>query len=122
MSVRDITSRVSSQLGPTPDSSIRSYLRLNTPQLFERRVRGLYSLQRGPEAFELPSKTHLGPMSRVYIGKATLFRDDCFDWLERQAENTIHAVVTDPPYGLYEYSADQQEKLRRGKGGVWRIP
>ena len=31
-------------------------------------------------------------------------------------------MVTDPPYGLFEYSAEQQEKLRNGKGGVWRIP
>jgi site-specific DNA-methyltransferase (adenine-specific) len=31
-------------------------------------------------------------------------------------------VVTDPPYGLFEYTAEQQEKLRRGRGGVWRIP
>jgi site-specific DNA-methyltransferase (adenine-specific) len=31
-------------------------------------------------------------------------------------------VVTDPPYGLYEYLPEQQNKLRNGKGGVWRIP
>jgi len=30
--------------------------------------------------------------------------------------------VTDPPYGLFEYSPEQQEKLRIGRGGVWRIP
>jgi site-specific DNA-methyltransferase (adenine-specific) len=30
--------------------------------------------------------------------------------------------VTDPPYGLHEYSEEQQEKLRLGRGGVWRIP
>ena len=35
---------------------------------------------------------------------------------------SIHAVVTDPPYGLVEYSADEQQKLRLGQGGVWRIP
>jgi site-specific DNA-methyltransferase (adenine-specific) len=34
----------------------------------------------------------------------------------------VHAVVTDPPYGILEYTAQQQEKLRSGKGGVWRIP
>lgn len=44
------------------------------------------------------------------------------DWLRAQQPNTIHAVVTDPPYGLHEYSEEQQEKLRSGKGGVWRIP
>jgi site-specific DNA-methyltransferase (adenine-specific) len=30
--------------------------------------------------------------------------------------------VTDPPYGLVEYAPEQQEKLRNGKGGIWRIP
>jgi len=30
--------------------------------------------------------------------------------------------VTDPPYGLHEYTDEQQAKLRAGKGGVWRIP
>ena len=35
---------------------------------------------------------------------------------------SIHAIVTDPPYGLYEYSAEQQAKMRDGNGGVWRLP
>jgi site-specific DNA-methyltransferase (adenine-specific) len=34
----------------------------------------------------------------------------------------VHAIVTDPPYGLLEYSDREQAKLRRGRGGVWRIP
>jgi site-specific DNA-methyltransferase (adenine-specific) len=44
------------------------------------------------------------------------------DWLRHQPPNTIHAVVTDPPYGLFEYTPEQQNKLRNRKGGVWRIP
>ena len=56
------------------------------------------------------------------FGRATLLQDDCLLWLERQQPNSIYAVVTDPPYGLVEYSEHEQEKLRRGKGGVWRIP
>ena len=47
---------------------------------------------------------------------------DAFDWLAGAAERTIHAVVTDPPYGLVEYSPGELEKRRNGKGGVWRIP
>jgi DNA modification methylase len=47
---------------------------------------------------------------------------DCFDWLARRSENSIEAIVTDPPYGLVEYSVQQQQKLRDGRGGVWRIP
>ena len=44
------------------------------------------------------------------------------NWLRHQQPNTIHGVVTDPPYGLFEYTEEQQKKLRNGKGGVWRIP
>ena len=51
-----------------------------------------------------------------------LFHVDAFDWLAAVAERTIHAVVTDPPYGLVEYSPGQLEKRRNGRGGVWRIP
>lgn len=48
--------------------------------------------------------------------------DDAIHWLTELPENSIHAIVTDPPYGLVEYSATQLSKMRRGKGGVWRIP
>ena len=58
----------------------------------------------------------------VRYGKTTLVQADCLDWLGRQEPNSIHAVVTDPPYGLVEYSAKEQEKLRSRKGGVWRLP
>ena len=36
--------------------------------------------------------------------------------------NSIHAIVTDPPYGLVEYSEKELSKLKKGKGGIWRIP
>jgi DNA modification methylase len=52
----------------------------------------------------------------------TLYRGDCLTWLATRAHNSIHAVVTDPPYGLIEYTKHEQAKLRRGRGGVWRIP
>lgn len=51
-----------------------------------------------------------------------LFLGDAFRWIQGQADRSIHAIVTDPPYGLKEYSEEEQEKLRRGRGGVWRIP
>jgi hypothetical protein len=56
------------------------------------------------------------------IGRATLVQADCFDWLRVCPPRSIHAVVTDPPYGLLEYSPKEQAKLRNGRGGVWRIP
>jgi site-specific DNA-methyltransferase (adenine-specific) len=52
----------------------------------------------------------------------TLWRGDCFEWLAEREANSVHAIVTDPPYGLKEYTATEKEKLRNGKGGVWRIP
>ena len=56
------------------------------------------------------------------IGHATVVQADCLAWLESREPESIHAVVTDPPYGLVEYSDQEQAKLRSGKGGVWRIP
>jgi site-specific DNA-methyltransferase (adenine-specific) len=47
---------------------------------------------------------------------------DAFDWLEKAEPSSIHAVVTDPPYGLVEYRSDQLHKRQTGNGGVWRIP
>jgi site-specific DNA-methyltransferase (adenine-specific) len=61
-------------------------------------------------------------ISDFSFGRATLHHDDCFAWLARRARRSIHAVVTDPPYGLTEYSPEQQRKLRARSGGVWRIP
>ena len=55
-------------------------------------------------------------------GRSILHLADCFAWLAQQPPCSVHAVVTDPPYGLSEYSPTQQAKLRAGRGGVWRIP
>jgi site-specific DNA-methyltransferase (adenine-specific) len=51
-----------------------------------------------------------------------LVEADCFEWLEQAGPHSIHAVVTDPPYGLKEYTEHEKGKLRGGVGGVWRIP
>jgi len=56
------------------------------------------------------------------MARYSIFNDDCLTWMDRQAANSLHAIVTDPPYGLKEYSSVEKEKLRNGKGGVWRIP
>lgn len=54
--------------------------------------------------------------------QAQLHMANCLDWLGGRAERSIHGVVTDPPYGLVEYTEEEKTKLRAGRGGVWRIP
>jgi site-specific DNA-methyltransferase (adenine-specific) len=56
------------------------------------------------------------------VGRSQLIHTDCLDWLSRMPDNSIHAVVTDPPYGVKEYEFDQIEKRDIGVGGIWRIP
>ena len=51
-----------------------------------------------------------------------IFCEDCFDWMKRRRPCSVHSIVTDPPYGLKEYSPEQKDKLREGRGGVWRNP
>jgi site-specific DNA-methyltransferase (adenine-specific) len=120
-SIATIAEQVSALIGEVPASSIRSYLRLNTPELFIRMDRAQYSLK----GLEQPDEATPAASPREQhftFGNAKLILDDCFSWLDRQPANSIHAVVTDPPYGLIEYSEDEQRKLRGGRGGVWRIP
>ena len=61
-------------------------------------------------------------MSVFRFGQTELHQGDCLEWLKTRPQRSIHAVVTDPPYGLVEYTKKEQEKLRKGRGGVWRIP
>ena len=58
----------------------------------------------------------------LYIGQSAIIHADCFEWLRRLPENTIHAIVTDPPYGVKEYETEQIAKRASGQGGMWRIP
>ena len=122
-SPQEIESRVAEQIGSARSSSIRSYLRLNTPRIFARNGRGRYVLREHvikPGAVSL--QTPADPIKEFTWNRATLLQSDCLDWMHTRAPNSIHAVVTDPPYGLIEYTQEQQAKLRSGKGGVWRIP
>jgi site-specific DNA-methyltransferase (adenine-specific) len=64
----------------------------------------------------------LGVSGRIGGVPYSIARIDCFEWMDRCPERSVHAIVTDPPYGLKEYTPEQTEKLRRRKGGVWRIP
>lgn len=123
LSAKQIAERVDKVNGPTPESSVRSYLRLNSPELFVKEGRGIYRLREdyggglqsalvGGSEWEKPFR----------FGDATLYHADSFNWLDTRGDNSIHAVVTDPPYGLQEYTAKEQAKLRNGRGGVWRLP
>lgn len=47
---------------------------------------------------------------------------DCIAWMRNRPDNSVHAIVTDPPYGVKEYTSTETQKLRAGRGGVWRIP
>ncbi len=56
------------------------------------------------------------------VGQSLVLLADCFEWLRRIPENSLHAIVTDPPYGVKEYAPEQIEKRKSGNGGIWRIP
>jgi hypothetical protein len=48
-------------------------------------------------------------------GPYQIHQVDALDWLLHAEPCSVHAVVTDPPYGLLEYSPDQLEKMRNGQ-------
>lgn len=124
-SVAQIVDAVHEKVGGVAPSSVRSYLRLNAPELFARTERGHYSLRQTYGVRESADRVDLksnNACQSFEYGRARLFHADCLGWLHLREKQSIHAVVTDPPYGLFEYSEEQQEKLRSRKGGVWRIP
>ena len=136
LDVATIHREVVGRIGKVPESSVRSYLLLNTPDRFVRCGRGMYALRGNDdlateefdpvsraeeEAFALMPEEMESP--QVFrFGKAELALQDCHAWLESLPDRSIHAIVTDPPYGIKEYSPEELEKLRAGHGGVWRMP
>jgi len=54
--------------------------------------------------------------------KYRIFHVDAFNWLKTCKRASIHAVVTDPPFGIVEYRPHQLEKRNNGNGGIWRLP
>ncbi len=78
--------------------------------------------RRKPERGET-SRTQLLPAKHARtLAAYEIVHADAFDWLRTAKPRSIHAVVTDPPYGLVEYSPGELQKLKRGRGGIWRIP
>ena len=123
LNVAEICERVAGVAGSVARSSVQSYLSLNTPDLFVRDGRGLYrsaTNSRPPlPLFQPPEEARRDPFQ---YGDATLVHTEALQWLTEREARSIQAVVTDPPYGLHEYSPAQQQKLRARRGGVWRIP
>jgi len=125
-SVTEILAGVTNSIGSVPASSVRSYLRLNTSRRFVRVRRGQYRLldvvtDRDGSIADDANSTAKTSRTAIF-GNATLVHANCFEWLRAREADSVHAVVTDPPYGLVEYSAKEQDKLRNGRGGVWRLP
>lgn len=115
--IRAVTQRVDQHVAP---SSIRSSLSLqatSAQSCIRQITRGIYFWDDGQSRAELSRKTP----SFIY-GNATLHNCDAFELLAALDDSSIHAIITDPPYGLVEYDEIELSKLRSGKGGVWRKP
>ena len=94
-------------------SSVRSSLNHGEGLNVVRVDRGRYALASRLASAAEPAFTY---------GRAKLFHGDSIEWLAAREPLSVHAVVTDPPYGASEYSPQEQVKLRNGRGGLWRIP
>jgi len=118
-SATEIGDAVAARVSTASSASVRSYLSLNVPTIFERTSRGRYRLRDRDTA----SREALPSSKATFMhGKAAMHNADCFEWLAACEPASIHAVICDPPYGLVEYTGMEQAKLRNGRGGVWRIP
>ena len=100
--VAEIAKGVSERIGPTPASSVRSYLRLNTPKLFTKIDRGHYVVREeaqttlafanGAQAEQVwGAQTVAAALEReaFRFGNATLIHGDCFDWLAKAPTNSV---------------------------------
>ena len=56
------------------------------------------------------------------FAKYDLHLGDALEWLTKAQSRSVHTVVTDPPFGLVEYSSKELAKKRDGRGGIWRLP
>lgn len=120
---KEVHERVCQRIGETPASSVRSYLQNNRDSLFQKVSRGKYRLQEPVVDYCARDLfVPVAPAESFTVGKARMILQDCLEWLERAPEKSVHALVTDPPYGLVEYTQKEQEKLKARRGGVWRLP
>lgn len=108
MTVKDVHRACESLLGrEIKGSTVRSYLNLHTPSKYRRVGRGLYV-----------SDDCMGRIAHERVGSSCVYHCDCVDWLSVAPRESIHGVVTDPPYGVLEYTDAEKTKLRAGRGRV----
>ncbi len=87
----------------------------------------LLSTINGSRTSDLPSagivKLQNPLRSAIKLDRQTqLIHGEALEAMAAMPLQSVHAIVTDPPYGLIEYEPNNHAKLREGKGGVWRIP
>jgi len=83
------------------------------------------TILREPEVSYVPSPITEEPRTEAVQRRSPLYElyhTDCLSWMRERQVNSIHAIVTDPPYGLKEFAEEEKSKLRNGSGGIWRIP
>ncbi len=123
----DMVERIARVLGidPAPFGILAGNLPDDVKQILYRHPIEAPTILRetfGEYARPIFATSELQRLSKSFDALYETFNADCFDWLDERSANSIHAVVTDPPYGLKEYTHEEKTKLRRGHGGVWRIP
>src|SRR6266446_3958522 len=64
----------------------------------------------------------ISPIVEKLIAMHRTEQIDCFEWLRNCPDHSLHAVCTDPPYGILEFTERELTTLRAGRGGVWRLP
>lgn len=100
-----------------PEPRLRSRLSLSR---FPRPLQGTLPLL--PTRNKIAATTVADAAELQAAARYSIFPIDCFEWLKNRQSNSIHAIVTDPPYGLREYTPEETQKLRKRRGGIWRIP
>jgi site-specific DNA-methyltransferase (adenine-specific) len=81
-----------------------------------------FALSPNPETLPPDWRAFALGAQNIVRGGSLLVHADSIAWLGAIAGESLHAIVTDPPYGIKEYDFDQLEKRELGHGGVWRIP
>ena len=110
LSARQIADRIRSDLGLVPESSIRSYLSLNTPNTFIRESRGVYRLGASHGAESQRPLFEAAKEKPFSFGRTVLFHDNAFDWLAGRLRESIHAVATP---ALYDSDRCPEKNLAR---------